>query len=242
MSGYSREALSTRTAAAGADAMVHAAGISLLVDGSLSVISPANSTVASPEVLAPTQRITATAELSYAAWKFQPAVRWTALVDDSLGTHHQVLGGLAFHGYHDHLRIGAAYVLRVEDVSPVENDTVRLWAQFRILMRAIPGVPGLPEPTFRTGDDAWVSLDAVVSRVCKALGGDVSPLVCKAVIQVSRHAVRDLDCIDVGRLAADVSHMLRPERIVVTPPVVHAIILAYVAQVADMGVVQVSEW
>lgn len=132
VSGYSREALSTRTAAAGADAMVHAAGISLLVDGSLSVISPANSTVASPEVLAPTQRITATAELSYAAWKFQPAVRWTALVDDSLGTHHQVLGGLAFHGYHDHLRIGAAYVLRVEDVSPVENDTVRLWAQFRI--------------------------------------------------------------------------------------------------------------
>lgn len=109
-------------------------------------------------------------------------------------------------------------------------------------MRAIPGVPGLPEPTFRTGDDAWVSLDAVVSRVCKALGGDVSPLVCKAVIQVSRHAVRDLDRIDVGRLAADVSHMLRPERIVVTPPVVHAIILAYVAQVADMGVVQVSEW
>lgn len=108
-------------------------------------------------------------------------------------------------------------------------------------MRRIQGIPDLPEPTFRTGDDAWVSLDTVVTRVCRALGGDVSPLVAKCTIQVARHAVNHLDQVDIGKLATEVSHMLRPERIVVTPPVVHAILLAYVSQVEDLGVVQVSE-
>lgn len=109
-------------------------------------------------------------------------------------------------------------------------------------MRRIQGIPELPEPTFRTGDDALVSLDTLVARVVRALGGDVSPIVAKCTIQVARHAVSGIDKIDIGRLATDVCFMLRPERIVVTPPVVHAILLAYVSQVEDIGVVQVSEF
>ena len=105
----------------------------------------------------------------------------------------------------------------------------------------IRGIPELPEPTFRTGDDAWVSLDTVVGRVVRSLDGDVSPLVAKATIQLARHAVRDLDDVQVGPLAAAVCHQLRPEHIVVTPIVVHGILLAYATEVAGLDIVQVEE-
>lgn len=108
-------------------------------------------------------------------------------------------------------------------------------------MRRVQGIDGLSEPTFRTGDDQWVSLDTVVQRVARRLGGDVSLLVAKSTIQLSRHTIQALEQVDIGKLARDVSIQLRPERIVVTPPVVQAILLAYVTEVQDLGVVQVAE-
>lgn len=108
-------------------------------------------------------------------------------------------------------------------------------------MSRIPGLRHLPEPTFFTDDDAWVSLDAVVREVCADLGGGVSPMVCKATIQVARHAMQAIDRVDVGQVAAEVCQQLRPERIVVTPIVVHAILLAYANVVAGLGVVQITE-
>lgn len=104
-----------------------------------------------------------------------------------------------------------------------------------------PGRPYLPVPTFRTYDDAWVSLDTVVAQVCAALGGEVSPLVCRCVIQVARQAVRERERVEVGPLAAEVCAELRPEHVVVTPPVVTAILMAYATELARLGVAQVSE-
>ncbi len=106
---------------------------------------------------------------------------------------------------------------------------------------SIRGIPQLPEPTFRTADDAWVSLDSVVKRVCAALDGDVSPLVAKCTIQLARHATHSVDRVEIGQLAADVCCALRSERIVVTPLVVQAVLMAYAAEVASLGVVQVEE-
>ncbi|MFN7146765.1 MAG: hypothetical protein ACK4YP_23530 [Myxococcota bacterium] len=106
---------------------------------------------------------------------------------------------------------------------------------------SIRGIPQLPEPTFRTADDAWVSLDSVVRRVCTALGGDVSPLVAKCTIQLARHAAHHVERVDIGQLAADVCAALRGERIVVTPIVVQQVLLAYASEVASLGVVQVEE-
>lgn len=103
------------------------------------------------------------------------------------------------------------------------------------------GIRGLPEPTFRTADDAWVSLDSVVTRVCAALGGDVSPVVAKCTIQLARYAAKHVDRVEIGQLAADVCHALRAERIVVTPLVVQAVLLAYATEVASLDVVQVEE-
>jgi hypothetical protein len=108
-------------------------------------------------------------------------------------------------------------------------------------MRRVQGIAGLAEPTFRTGDDQWVSLDSVVTKVVRALDHGVSPLVAKCVIQLARDAVKGLENVDIGALARDVTQALRHERIVVTPPVVHAVLLAYVTEVQDLGVVQVSE-
>lgn len=101
--------------------------------------------------------------------------------------------------------------------------------------------PGLPEPTFRTLDGEWVSLDTLVERVVKRLDGDVSPLVAKGVIQVARTAVAVLETVEIGALARDVTMSLRPSHIVVTPPVVNAILLAYVTEVELLGVVQIAE-
>ena len=108
-------------------------------------------------------------------------------------------------------------------------------------MSRIHGIADLPEPAFRTFDDAWVSLDTLVSRVCAALHGDVSPLVAKCTVQLARHACGQIDRVDVGQLAQDVCCALRSERIVVTPVVVHAILLAYASEVADLRVAQVVE-
>lgn len=105
----------------------------------------------------------------------------------------------------------------------------------------IRGIPELPEPTFRTHDNAWVSLDTVVTRVCAALGGNVSPLVAKCTIQLARYALARQERVEVGELAAEVCRQLRPEHIVVTPVVVHGILLAYANEVASMDVAQVSE-
>ena len=105
----------------------------------------------------------------------------------------------------------------------------------------IRGIQELPEPTFRTVDDAWVSLDSVVSRVVTSLRGDVSPIVAKCTIQLARHAADQIDRVEIGPLATDVCHALRGERIVVTPIVVMAILMAYASEVATLEVVQIEE-
>lgn len=86
-----------------------------------------------------------------------------------------------------------------------------------------------------------MSLDTLVARVVARLDGDVSPLVAKGVIQVARTAVSVLETVEIGALARDVTLSLRPAHIVVTPPVVNAVLLAYVTEVELLGVVQIAE-
>lgn len=131
-SGFLTNDVSTDTSGVGADLMVRALGISVMVDAAMSSLTPTNTTVASPEVVGDTDRQGITAQISYALGPIEPAVRYTAFKDSGLGDYSQFLGGLAVHCADDHVRVGAAYVLRMEGQSPVENDTVRLWAQFKL--------------------------------------------------------------------------------------------------------------
>lgn len=108
-------------------------------------------------------------------------------------------------------------------------------------MAATPGRLGLPEPTFRTAEDAWVSFDTVLARLVKGLGGEVSPVVAAAVVQVARHELRATQKVDVARLAREVTEVLRHERVLITPGLVERILRVYARTVDDMDVVQVSE-
>lgn len=108
-------------------------------------------------------------------------------------------------------------------------------------MARSPGLVPLPEPTYRTREDAWVSFDTLVGRVAKALAGDVSEPVVRAVIQVARHAVQSASEVDFAALAAEVAENLRQERVLVRPELVQRVLRVYVTQVDDLDVVQVSE-
>lgn len=108
-------------------------------------------------------------------------------------------------------------------------------------MERIPGIPGLPEPWFRTSGDAWVTLDMLVDAAVHALDGSVSPLVCKSIIQLARWQLRSRDSVDVGALAAGVCHALRAEQIVVTPPVVQGVLMAYARAYHELDCVEIVE-
>lgn len=131
-SGFLTSDVSTDSNGVGADLMVRVFGVSLMVDAAMSTLTPTNTTVASPEVQGDTDRQGITAQISYALGPIEPAVRYTAFKDSGLGDYSQFLGGLAVHFIEDRVRVGAAYVVRMEGQSPVENDTVRLWAQFKL--------------------------------------------------------------------------------------------------------------
>ncbi len=122
----------TDTWAAGGDAMLRVAGFSLLGDGTVSHLTPTATTVASPEVWEETDRWGITAQASYQVGSFEPAVRFSMFDDSTIGQYSHVLAGGAWHTAQDRIRIGAGYQLRLEGEDAIENDTARLWAQFRL--------------------------------------------------------------------------------------------------------------
>lgn len=133
---YLTEDVATTTNALGADALVRVAGVAVLADFSLQTITPTATTVDEPGVLAETTRTTFTGQLSYGLGDFEPAVRYTMLMDSATGAWSQLLAGVVWHGVYkedddDRVRVGAGYVHRFEEVER-SNDTVRVWAQMRL--------------------------------------------------------------------------------------------------------------
>lgn len=124
--------VATDTWAVGGDAMLRAAGLSLLVDGALSHLAPTATSVESPEVWAETDRFGVTGQLSYQAGPIEPAVRFSLYDDSTLGQYSHLLIGAAWHTAEDHVRVGLGYEMRLEGQDPVDNDTARLWAQFQL--------------------------------------------------------------------------------------------------------------
>jgi hypothetical protein len=127
--------VATTTLAAGGDALLRVGGLGVLADVAWSRISPGASDLDVPGVFEPTTRLAVTGEVSYGIGDFQPALRWSHLLDDAFGSTGQGLVGVIWHAApdvegRDRLKLGAGYVLRVED-DPYANDTVRIWAQVR---------------------------------------------------------------------------------------------------------------
>lgn len=102
-------------------------------------------------------------------------------------------------------------------------------------------LPPLPEPTFRTRDQTWVSLNTVVQAVCRRLEGDVSPVVARCTILLARAMIGRSQRVEVGTLATEVCAALRPAHIVVTPLVVQGVLLAYADELVSLEIEQVVE-
>lgn len=137
--GFITDGAATRTTAVGGDVLFRVARVSILGDFSSSTIEPTENDAQTPGVWDPTTRTALTGQVSVGLGDFEPAVRCSAYADSSLGAdgfdYTQVLGGVVWHGLldarnRDRVRIGAAYVLRMEQ-TPVASDSVRLWVQLR---------------------------------------------------------------------------------------------------------------
>lgn len=133
--GFLTDDVATSTQALGADLILRVAGLTLLVDAALADVSPTNSDLAVPGVWAQTTRRGLTGQIGYGLGAFEPAVKVSLYEDSSVGGYTTLLGGVVWHGgmdaqNRDRVRIGAGYVLRMEDQA-IANDSVRLWAQVR---------------------------------------------------------------------------------------------------------------
>lgn len=127
--------VATTTMGASASAVLRAGVFTAFGEGTFAQITPTATDVAAPGVTDPTTRMGVTGEANVSIGRWQPAARVSTYSDSALGSWTQVLAGLVVHagmkGDPDLVRVGVGYVLRLES-DPVQNDTIRLWAQARL--------------------------------------------------------------------------------------------------------------
>ena len=133
--GFLTDDVSTRTTAFGGDALLRVVGISVLADVSYAALEPTHTDIDAPGVWEKTTRLGLTGQVGYALGDFEPAVRWTSLNDSAMGNYASIEGGVTWHTlyddqHRDRVRVGVGWVHRLEP-TPMDNDTLRLWAQFR---------------------------------------------------------------------------------------------------------------
>jgi hypothetical protein len=100
-------------------------------------IAPADTTVAVPDVPATTTRRGMLAQVGVTLGRWEPALRLSSFDDawelEDNGDTRELAGGLTWHSRTDALRVGAAYVARLELAgAPLDNDTARLWLQLAL--------------------------------------------------------------------------------------------------------------
>ena len=107
----------------------------------------------------------------------------------------------------------------------------------------IPGIPGASEPTFRTRDCHWMSLDTLVMETCAELEEDgwvVSPHAAKVTIQVARVVVQGPDGMETDTLVDEVQARLRHRFILLTVAQVRSILTAYARVVSTMDIAEIN--
>tara|TARA_B110000037_G_C16789029_1_gene370635 strand:- start:135 stop:479 length:345 start_codon:yes stop_codon:yes gene_type:complete len=94
----------------------------------------------------------------------------------------------------------------------------------------ILGIPGASDPSFRTTDRIFVSLDQLVSDVVGNLQMgelDLSLHVAKCVIQLTRRRLSQSSDVTLESLSVDVRRDLRTHRVMLTEPQVKLILSTY---------------
>lgn len=121
----------------GGDILMRVAGLSVLLQGHLSTITPDDDTLVLPGVLADTPRTGAVAMVGYSVWQVEPAVRLSYFDDngniDDNGDVAEVMGGVTWHAEEDAIRAGGGYISRLElGGRSFANDSVRVWLQIAL--------------------------------------------------------------------------------------------------------------
>jgi len=128
--------VSTNEVGLGADLLVRAGDLSLLVEGLSLTLSPSNTELANPAVLGETKRLGATLQLGYTVGDWEPAVRAEWFDEDTEAEDNgdllHVVAGVTGHFLEDAVRAGAGFVHRQElGGKSIANDTARIWLQFQ---------------------------------------------------------------------------------------------------------------
>ena len=109
---------------------------------------------------------------------------------------------------------------------------------------SIRGIPGAADPTFRTRDRIFVSLDQLVAEVCEVLRSRafvVSLPVAKCVVQLTRRHLSQRDDIDLEELSLVVSKELRSHRTLVTQAQVKLVLQAYGDTFAVLDIAEIVD-
>lgn len=134
VNGSTNQDLAVREVAGGADVLLRVRGLALQAEGAVQQVTPSAESVAEPGVLETVTRVGAYGQLGYSWGVLEPAVRVELWNDDTLREDNGDLliatAGLTTHLADDHVRVGAAYVARVErGGAAYANDTVRATMQ-----------------------------------------------------------------------------------------------------------------
>lgn len=119
----------------GGDLIFRMKGLTVIGEGHWARLTPTDTTVVDPAVLAQTTRIGAYAQVGYTvAERWEPVVRWETFDEDTAlsdnGDLMHTYAGVTGHFLEDKLRVGGGYVLRMETGGAnISNDTARLWIQ-----------------------------------------------------------------------------------------------------------------
>ena len=137
LDGWMNQELATSHRGFGADLIVRASGLAVLVEARQTMSEPTEDLVDVPGVFVETERQGLMAQVGYTVGSIEPLVRYS-IFDDDLGVEDtgdvsELMSGVTWHGESDLVRAGIGYALRNESGPiKVSNDTVRAWLQLKI--------------------------------------------------------------------------------------------------------------
>lgn len=137
LDGWMNKELATSHRGFGADLIVRAGGLAVLVEARRTAAEPNDELLEVPGVFVETERQGLMAQVGYTVGSVEPLVRYSVFDDDlgveDTGDVSELMSGVTWHGESDSIRAGLGYVLRSEHGPiKVSNDTIRAWLQLKI--------------------------------------------------------------------------------------------------------------
>jgi hypothetical protein len=109
----------------------------------------------------------------------------------------------------------------------------------------IRGIPGAPNPTFRTRDRVYVSLDQIIEEMCQELSREgllLSQQIAKTIVQCARCYLHSEDGLsNMEGLCEAVFEDLKAHRVLFIPSRVEQVLTAYGRVYASLEIEDVED-